>query len=191
SPPVLPVKKGRGRPRKKISKPEDESQLNLVPTVKKGRGRPRKKISEAEDATSPAPPIMRKRGRPAKKSAEEGPKFVIEEKDTMASTKPSSPSHAAEKEPLSQASGSLATETISSASTTLPATRVLQQGADGLTSKPELPGTRRTHAASEQSGQTQVSYNGAYGHGLTGVGNQKSVRFTEGAGEEGSKISDK
>ncbi|KAI4274642.1 MAG: hypothetical protein LQ337_003804, partial [Flavoplaca oasis] len=115
----------------------------------------------------------------------------IEETDTMASTKPSSPSHAAEKEPLSHASGSLATETISSASTTLPATKVLQQGADDLTSKPKLPGTRQTHAAPKQSGQTQLSNDGAYGQGLAGVGYQKSVRFTEGAGEEGSKISDK
>ncbi|KAL8887843.1 MAG: hypothetical protein Q9215_004650 [Flavoplaca cf. flavocitrina] len=137
---------------------------------------------------------MRKRGRQAKKSAEERPKFVaveIEEQDTMPSTKPSSPSQAAEKEPLSQASGSLATEAISSASTTLPAAKVLQQGADDLTSKPALQGTRRTHAVPKQSGQTQVSSVGTYGQGLTGVGKQKSVRFIAGTGEEGSKISDK
>ncbi|KAL8877533.1 MAG: hypothetical protein Q9198_004468 [Flavoplaca austrocitrina] len=161
--------------------------------VKKGRGGPRRKTPEAEDATLPAPPTMRKRGRPAKKSAEEGPKYavVIEENDTMPSTKPSSPSHAAEKEPLSQASGSLATEAISLASTTLPATKVLQQGADDLTSKPGVQGTCRTHAESKQSGQTQVPNDGEYGQGLAGIRNQKKVRFTEGAGEEGSKISDK
>ena len=109
----------------------------------------------------------------------------------MPSTRPSSPSHAAKNEPLSQASGSLATEAISSASTTLPTTKVLQQGADDLTSKPALQGTCRTHAAPKQSGQTQVSNDGTYGQGHAGVGNQKKVRFIEGAGEDGSKISDK
>lgn len=88
--PAPPPKKGRGRPIKKQSEPENAASpscklclfvgssgwnlelliwLNLVPPIKKGRGRPKKNPIEVENVNS-VPPVKRGKGRPKKETAE-------------------------------------------------------------------------------------------------------------------------
>ncbi|KAL8960014.1 MAG: hypothetical protein Q9193_003213 [Seirophora villosa] len=66
SPSLTPVKKGRGRPKKD---PIEVENVDSVPPVKRGKGRPKKEIPETENVNS-VPAIKRGKGRPKKVTTE-------------------------------------------------------------------------------------------------------------------------